>query len=144
MRRRLLPFAAVAINSAIVAVMPAGASPASQNSWAVQANKVCVVWLAKAKKEFGSPVTPAQLYSFAVKAKKLETAELAVLEQIPGEATAGKAALVAMKVDIAEVGSSITAWNQGNAALFVQILKRYLNDGRAKSAFAVAGANQCG
>ena len=144
MRGRLLLFAAVAINSAIVAVMPAGASPASQNSWAVQANKVCVVWLAKAKKEFGSPVTPAQLYSFAVKAKKLETAELAVLEQIPGEATAGKAALVAMKVDIAEVGSSITAWNQGNAALFVQILKRYLNDGRAKSAFAVAGANQCG
>ena len=144
MRGRILLFAVVAINSAIVAVMPAGASPASQSSWAVQANKVCVVWLAKAKKEFGSPVTPAQLYSFAVKAKKLETAELAVLEQIPGEATAGKAALTAMKVDIAEVGSSITAWNQGNAALFVQILKRYLNDGRAKSAFAVAGANQCG
>ena len=144
MRGRLFLLATVAISSAIVAVMPAAASPASQSAWAAQANKVCVVWLAKAKKEFGSPVTPAQLYSFAVKAKKLETAELAVLEQIPGEAATGKAALGAMKVDIAEVGSSITAWNQGNAALFVQILKRYLNDGRAKSAFAVAGANQCG
>ena len=144
MRGRLFLSATVAISSAIVAVMPAAASPASQSAWAVQANKVCVVWLAKAKKEFGSPVTPAQLYSFAVKAKKLENAELAVLEQIPGEAATGKAALAAMNVDIAEVGSSITAWNQGNAALFVQILKRYLNDGRAKSAFAVAGANQCG
>ena len=144
MRGRLFLFATVAISSAIVAVMPAAASPASQSAWAAQANKVCVVWLAKAKKEFGSPVTPAQLYSFAVKAKKLETAELAVLDQIPGEAATGKAALAAMKVDIAEVGSSITAWNQGNAALFAQILKRYLNDGRAKSAFAVAGANQCG
>jgi hypothetical protein len=144
MRGRFFLFATVAISSAIVAVMPAAAAPASQSAWAVQANKICVVWLAKAKKEFGSPVTPAQLYSFAVKAKKLETAELAVLEQIPGEAASGKAALAAMKVDIAEVDSSITAWNQGNAALFVQILKRYLNDGRAKSAFAVAGANQCG
>jgi phage gp16-like protein len=144
MRGRLFLFAAVAITSAIVAVMPAAASPASQSAWAAQANKVCVVWLAKAKKEFGSPVTPAQLYSFAKKAKALESAELAVLEQIPGEAASGKAALAAMKVDIAEVGSSITAWNQGNAALFVQILKRYLNDGRAKSAFAVAGATQCG
>jgi hypothetical protein len=144
MRGRLLLVAAVAISSAIVAVTPAAASPASQSSWAVQANKVCVVWLAKAKKELGSPVTSAQLYSFAVKAKKLENAELAVLEQIPGEAAAGTAALTAMKVDIAEVGSAITAWNRGNAALFVQRLKRYLNDGRAKSAFAVAGANQCG
>ena len=49
-----------------------------------------------------------------------------------------------MKVDIAEVGSAITAWNQGNAAAFVTILKRYLNDGRPKSAFAIASANQCG
>jgi hypothetical protein len=144
MRGRLFLLATLAITSAIVAVTPAAASPASQSAWAAQANKVCVVWLAKAKKEFGSPVTPAQLYSFAVKAKKLEAAELAVLEHIPGQATTGKAALAAMKVDIAEVGSSITAWNQGNAALFAQILKRYLNDGRARSAFAIAGANQCG
>ena len=147
MRGRLFLFAAVAISVAIVAVMPAVASPtspATQSSWAVQANKVCVVWLAKAKKAFGSPVTPAQLYSFAVKAKTIETQELAVLEQIPGRSAAGTAALVAVKVDIAEVGSAITAWNHGKPALFVQILKRYLNDGRAKSAFAVAGANQCG
>ena len=144
MRGRLFLFAAVAISTAIAAVTPAAASPKSQNSWAAQANKVCVVWLAKAKKAFGTPVTPAQLYSFAVKAKSLESQERAALEQITGRTEAGTAALTAVKVDIAEVGSAITAWNQGNPALFVQILKRYLNDGRAKSAFAVAGANQCG
>jgi len=136
--------AAVAIAVAIVPAAPAAASPASQSSWADQANKVCVVWLAKAKKEFGSPVTAAQLYSFAVKAKALESQELAVLQKIPGPTATGTAALAAVKVDIAEIGSSITAWNQGNAALFAQILKRYLNDGRPKSAFALAGANQCG
>jgi len=143
---RLLLFAAAAITASIAAVSPAAAStaPASQSSWAVQANKVCVVWLAKAKKQLGSPVTAAQLYSFAGKAKALESQERAVLEQIPGRTAAGTAALVAVQVDIAEIGSAITAWNQGKAALFVQILKRYLNDGRAKSAFAVAGANQCG
>ena len=47
-------------------------------------------------------------------------------------------------MDINEIGSAITAWNQGNAAKFVTILKKYLNDGRAKSAFAIAGATQCG
>jgi hypothetical protein len=135
---------AVAISTAIVAVTPAAASPASQSLWSVQANKVCVVWLAQAKKEFGSPVTPAQLDSFAVKAKTLESQELVVLEQIPGRAAAGTAALAAMKVDIAEVGSAISAWNRGKPALFVQLLKHYLNDGRAKSAFAIASANQCG
>jgi hypothetical protein len=144
MRGRLLLIAAMAICSSIVAVSPSGASSTSQSAWAAQANKVCVVWLAKAKKEFGSPITPAQLYSFAVKAKALETSELADLQKIPGQNDAGAAALAAMKVDIAEVGSSITAWNKGNASLFVTILKRYLNDKRPKSAFAVAGANQCG
>lgn len=144
MRGQRLLFAAVAIGAAMATVTPAAATPASQSSWAAQANKVCVVWLAKAKKEFGSPVTPAQLYSFAVKAKTLESQELAVLEKIPGRTAAGTAAFTAVKVDIAEVGSAITAWNQGKAALFVQILRRYLNDGRAKSAFAIAGANQCG
>jgi hypothetical protein len=144
MRGRLFLIAVVALCSSIVAVSPAGASRASQSAWAAQANKVCVVWLAKAKKEFGSPVTPAQLYSFAVKAKALESAELADLQKIPGQDDAGAAALTAMKVDIAEVGSSITAWNKGNAALFITILKRYLNDKRPKSAFAIAGASQCG
>ena len=147
MSGRLLLLAAVALSAAITAVSPAVASPkapVSQSSWASQADKVCVVWLAKAKKEFGSPVTPAQLYSFAQKAKALETQELAVLVKVPGRTAAGTAALQAMLVDINEIGSAITAWNQGNAATFVTILKKYLNDGRAKSAFAVAGATQCG
>jgi hypothetical protein len=144
MRGLLSLIAAVAISATAAAATPTVASPASQNQWAVQANKVCVVWLAKARQEFGSPVTAAQLYTFAVKAKALEGQELVVLQQIPGRTAAGTAALAAVKVDIAEIGSSIAAWNQGNPALFVQILKRYLNDKRAKSAFAVAGANQCG
>ena len=38
----------------------------------------------------------------------------------------------------------ITAWNKGDPAKFVTVLKAYQNDGRAKSAFAVAGATQCG
>jgi len=41
-------------------------------------------------------------------------------------------------------GSAITAWSQGNASRFVAVLKRYLADGRPKSAFALAGAGQCG
>ena len=144
MSRRLLLLAAAAISVAIVAASPAAASQPSRTAWAVQANKVCVVWLAKAKKAFGSPVTPAQLYSFAVQAKTIESQELGVLQAIPGRTSAGTAALTALKVDIAEVGSAITAWKQGNAAKFVTILKRYLNDERPKSAFAIAGANQCG
>lgn len=103
-----------------------------------------MVWLAKAKKEFGSPVTAAQLYGFAVKAKKLESQELAVLRQIPGATPAGTRALAAMQADVNEVGSAITAWKAGNAAKFIQILKAYLNDHRAKDAFAAAGATKCG
>ncbi len=144
MSGRLFLFAATATSVAVASVIPAAAAPASQSSWAAQANKVCVVFLAKAKKAFGSPVTTAQLYSFAQKAKAIESQELTTLQPIPGRTATGTAALNAVKVDIAEIGSAITAWNQGNAAKFVTILKRYLNDGRPKSAFAVAGANQCG
>jgi hypothetical protein len=146
MSGRVLLLAAVAAGAAVTAVPAVAApkAPASQSPWAAQANKVCTVWLAKAKKEFGSPVTPAQLYTFAQKAKSLETQELGVLAKIPGRTAAGTAALQAVVVDINEIGSAITAWNQGNAAKFVTILKKYLNDGRAKSAFAVAGATQCG
>ena len=136
--------AGATLASALVAAMPATAAPASPSSWAAQANQVCTVWLAKAKKEFGSPVTPAQLYSFARKAKALESLELGDLTKIPGRTAAGTAALASVRTDIAEVGSAITAWNQGKPAQFVTILKRYLNDNRPKSAFAMAGAGQCG
>jgi hypothetical protein len=144
MSGRPVLFAAAVASAVLMAASPVAAAPASQSAWATQANKVCVVWLAKAKKAFGSPVTAAQLYSFAVKAKSIESQELVVLEQIPARTATGTAALTAMKVDITEVGSAISAWNHGKPAVFVTILKRYLNDGRAKSAFAVAGANQCG
>jgi hypothetical protein len=142
MRWFLLVAAATA--AALAAVMPAAAAPSAQQSWASGANKVCAVWIAKAKKEFGSPVTPAQLYTFAHKAKTLETQELGALKKIPGRSDAGTAALAAVHVDIAEIGSAIKAWDQGKPASFITILKRYLNDGRPKSAFAIAGASQCG
>jgi hypothetical protein len=142
MRWLLLAVAATAATLAVA--MPATAAPSARQSWASDANKVCAVWIAKAKKEFGSPVTPAQLYSFAHKAQTLETQELGALEKIPGRSDAGTAALAAVRVDIAEIGSAITAWDQGKPAQFVAILKRYLNDGRPKSAFAIAGASQCG
>jgi len=89
-------------------------------------------------------VTPAQLYAFAHKAKTLESDELAALTKIPGRTAAGTAALAAVQADIAEIGSAIAAWDHGKPAQFVTILKRYLNDGRPKSAFALAGAGQCG
>jgi hypothetical protein len=143
MRTQLSLAVVLALTAVAVAVAPAGAS-SSETAWAAQANKVCVVYVARAKKEFGNPVTPAQLYTFAQKAKALELAELGALKQIPGPDDAGTAALKAVQVDINEVGSAIKAWNQGNAALFITILKRYLNDGRPKSAFAIAGATKCG
>jgi hypothetical protein len=125
-------------------VLPVASTEARPGSWTSQANQVCTVYLAKAKKEFGSPVTPSQLYGFAVNAKTLESQELAELEKIPGRPAAGTRALAAMRVDIAEVGSAISAWKSGDRQRFVQILKQYLNDHRPKDAFAAAGANQCG
>jgi hypothetical protein len=125
-------------------VLPVSSTEASTSSWTAQANQVCTVYVAKAKKEFGTPVTPAQLYGFAVKAKALESQELAELDRIPGRPAAGTRALAAMRVDIAEVGSAISAWKRGDQQQFVQILKQYLNDRRPKVAFAAAGATHCG
>jgi hypothetical protein len=136
--------ATAALAAALTAASGASAAPAANGSWAGQANQVCSVWIAKAKKEFGSPVTAAQLYAFAHKAKTLESEELAALAKIPGRTAAGTAALAAVQTDIAEIGSAISAWDHGKPAQFVTILKRYLNDGRPKSAFAIAGASRCG
>jgi len=129
---------------ATAAVLPVSAPAANPSPWTTQANQVCTVYLAKAKKEFGTPVKPSQLYGFAVKAKALESEELGVLQQIPGRNAAGTRALAAMRADVAEVSSAISAWNHGDKAQFIQILKKYLNDHRAKDAFAAAGATQCG
>lgn len=140
--RILLVSAALAVSAVVPSVTSAASSTPSP--WTTQANKVCVVWLAKADKEFGTPVKPSQLYSFAVKAKTLESQELTVLQQIPGRNPAGTHALAAVGTDIAEVGSAITAYKAGNQASFITILKRYLNDNRAKAAFTAAGATKCG
>jgi hypothetical protein len=126
------------------AVVPNVAAARPSESWSDQANRVCVVWTAKAKREFASPVKPSELYGFAVKAKALESQELAELAKIPGATPAGAKALGTLRADVAEVGSAITAWNKGDKAAFVQILKQYLNDSRPKIAFAAAGASKCG
>jgi hypothetical protein len=140
--RSLLIIAALATSAALP--VAASAAPKTSSSWSSQANQVCAVYVARAKKEFGSPVTPAQLYTFAVKAKALESEELGVLQRIPGRTPAGTRALAALRVDVAEVGSAVAAWKAGNVQRFVQILKQYLNDNRPKVAFAAAGAKQCG
>jgi hypothetical protein len=141
MRRLLLLFVVLSVSALLPGVAPAARSSAA---WSDQANQVCVVWVAKAKKEFATPVTASGLYAFAGKAKALEAAELSVLEKIPGRSASGTKALVAMRADIAEVDSAIKAWDRGDKATFVKVLKAYLNDHRAKVAFAAAGAKQCG
>jgi hypothetical protein len=103
-----------------------------------------VIWLAKAKKQFAVPVKPSGLLKFAVASRTLETQELAALEKIPNASPAGTHALVAVRADIAEISAAIDAGNRGDSATFVKILKQYLNDHRAKAAFAAAGASQCG
>lgn len=141
--RSLVLISAVLVASAVTA----GAAPAATSSsspWATQANQVCVVWLAKAKKEFGHPVTAAQLYSFANKANKLETQELGVLAKIPNRPSAGTVALNAVIADINNVRSAIVAYDKGKFAQFKTILTKFLNDERPKQAFAAAGASKCG
>jgi hypothetical protein len=138
----------IVLISAVLATcaVTAGAAPAatSTSPWATKANAVCVVWLAKAQKEFGHPVTPAQLYTFANKANKLETQELAVLAKIPKRPSVGTAALNAVVADINELRSAIVAYDKGKFAQFKTVLTAYLNDNRAKQAFAAAGATKCG
>jgi hypothetical protein len=51
--RLLLISAVLAASAAVPAATPAATS--SSSKWASQANEICVVWLAKANKEFGKP-----------------------------------------------------------------------------------------
>jgi hypothetical protein len=141
--RKLTFIGFVVALSLSVVVMP-GIASAKSTSWNAQANSVCVVWLAKAQKLFATPVKPSGLYKFAVSARALESQELAVLKKIPNPSAAGTHALGVMRADIAEVSSAISAADRGDSASFVRILKQYLNDHRAKAAFAAAGATQCG
>jgi hypothetical protein len=126
------------------ALMPGLASARTSSTWTSQANQVCSVWLVKAKQLFATPVKPSGLYKFAGDAKKLEAQELAQLAKIPNPSAAGTHALAVMQGDIAEVGSAISAYDRGDSASFIRILKLYLNDHRTKAAFAAAGAHQCG
>jgi hypothetical protein len=140
---RKLSFLLVALSLSVILPTAASAGRTSA-TWSDQANQVCTVWLAKAKTQLGKPVTVADLYPFAIRAKALEAAELAQLEQIPGRSPAGTKALAAVRVDIAEVNKAIASWKSGDKAGFIQVLKQYLNDNRPKAAFTAAGAAKCG
>jgi hypothetical protein len=131
------------VGALTMGLLPA-AAPAGTSTWNAQANQVCSIWLVKAKQLFATPVKPAGLYKFANDAKNLESQELAQLAKIPNPSPAGTQALGVMNADIAEVGSAIKAYDRGDAASFIRILKLYLNDHRSKAAFAAAGAHQCG
>jgi hypothetical protein len=137
--RRILLLGAFVLGS----VLP-GAAAAGTSSWSDEANRVCVVYTAKAKREFAAPVQAAGLYAFAVKAKALESQELAELAGIPGATPAGTKAIGVLRADVAEIGAAIGAWDKGDKASFVRILKQYLNDHRPKAAFSAAGAGKCG
>ena len=141
--RKLVFIGFVAALVLSAAALP-GLASARSSSWTSDANKVCVIWLAKAKKEFAVPVKPSGLLKFAIASRTLETQELAALEKIPNASPAGTHALVAVRADIAEISTAIDAGNRGDSATFVKILKQYLNDHRAKAAFTAAGASQCG
>jgi hypothetical protein len=141
---RKLTFIGFIVALSLCAVLVPGVASAKTAGWNSQANSVCTVWLAKAQKLFATPVKPSGLYKFAVSARTLESQELAVLRKIPNPTAAGLHALAVMRSDVAEVSSAISAADRGDSASFVRILKQYLNDHRAKAAFAAAGATQCG
>ena len=151
--RKLTLIGFIAALALSVAVLPGiasarvsstGVASTGGSGWTSDANKVCVIWLAKAKQLFATPVKPSGLYTFAVSARNLESQELVELSKIPSAPAAGAHALGVMHADIVEVSSAISAADRGDSASFVRILKQYLNDHRSKAAFAAAGAKQCG
>jgi hypothetical protein len=126
------------------AVLAGSASAAPRDDWSSQANKVCTIYVAKAKQLFAKPVQPSGLYKFAKDVKALETSEFNALNAIPGRSSAGDHAMLALHGDIGMVVSAIHAWDAGNKATFVKDLKAYLNSTKPKVAFAADGASKCG
>jgi EAL and modified HD-GYP domain-containing signal transduction protein len=55
-----------------------------------------------------------------------------------------KAALLRREGAKGELLAAVTAYERGDQTSFIRILKAYLNDHRAKVAFAAAGASKCG
>lgn len=129
---------------AAAALAPAAASATPTDTWSTHANQVCTTYVAKAKQLFAKPVQPSGLYKFAKDVKTLETSEFNALNAIPNRSSAGDHALVALHGDIGMVTSAIHAWDRGDKASFVKLLKGYLNSSKPKVAFAAAGASKCG
>jgi hypothetical protein len=136
----------LSLTAAVVAgaVLAGSASAAPRDDWSTQANQVCTVYVAKAKKLFAKPVQPSGLYKFAKDVKTLETSELNELNAIPNPSTAGTHALSVLRGDIGMVTIAIHAFDKGDKAKFVNELKAYLNSNKPKVAFAAAGASKCG
>ena len=53
------------LGALVLASVVPGATAAGTSSWSDEANRVCVVYTAKAKREFATPVTVSGLYAFA-------------------------------------------------------------------------------
>ena len=129
----------------VVAAATAVAASAAQTSWATQADKVCTVWTAKAKKVMsgGPPQTAPAAYAFSVKAVALEQGELAALSSVPNPTAAGNRALRSVSVDIAEIRVGLKDWRAGNKAGFVRVYNIWQADHRPHRAFLAAGAKVC-
>jgi hypothetical protein len=138
---KLLPVTAAL---AACAVLAGSASAAPADAWSSQANQVCTVYVAKAKKMFAKPVQASGLYKFAKDVRTLENSELSELNAIPNRSSAGTHALTVLRGDIGMVTLAIHAWDRGDKASFVKLLKGYLDSNKPKVAFAAAGASKCG
>ena len=129
----------------VVGTVVATVAQGGTSAWAKQADRVCSVWDAKAKKVLGTmpPKTSAKAYNFAVKVAALETGELAALKKIPHPTTAGAKALHATQADIAEVKAAIHDWRVGKRAALAKVYTAWVSDRRADNAFIAAGARGC-
>ena len=129
----------------VVAAAAMALTASAATSWATQADKVCTVWTAKAKKVMGAgpPQTAAAAYAFSVKAVALEQGELAALRRIPNPTATGKKALRSVSVDIAEIRVGLKDWRAGDKAGFVRVYNVWQADHRPHHAFLAAGTRVC-
>ena len=135
----------ILVISLSTALFVAALSAAATASWGSAADKVCTVWKAKAKAALTPlPKTPAQAYSWTLKAAALEKAELTVLKKIPNATPAGARALASVDTDIAEIQVGIADWHTGNKAGFARAFVAWQRDHRPHAAFVAAGAKACG
>lgn len=141
-----MPRVILLLAAAAAALAAAGAAAAAPSSWAARADKVCTTWQSRAKTSSLAtrPKTTPQMYAWAVKATAFEQRELAALEQVPGVTAAGRAALAAVRTDIAEISVGLRDWRAGDRTGFLHVFVKWQGDHRPHRAFVAAGARACG